>query len=133
MWCQKACLIKTLSIRSSCTAEDNCGRKSVIFLPPLYHPQHMSTHTNTGLTILPFPFLFLISSYFFHSFLLTRYHPLASILHAPNSLFSHQEDEPQNCCIQLSHHVLKVFSGFCAHQHSVATVTPCQRFLLNPH
>lgn len=90
MWCQRRARLKkekkkTLSIRNSCTAEDNCGRKShiysnsLLFLPPLYRPQRTNKHANKQ------PFCVRLS-FFFHPFLHTMINP--HILFAIISSFS---------------------------------------------
>lgn len=74
-WSQEACLIKknkrkTLSVRSSCTAEDNRGRKLDIFLPPPYHLQHKHTQTLTKH----------LSFYFSHPLLFILLHPFCNVV-----------------------------------------------------
>lgn len=86
----EACPIKKekknkFSIRNSCTAEDNCGRKShiysnsLLFLPPLYRPQRTNKHTNKQSFCARL-------SFFFHPFLHTMIDP--HVLFANISSFS---------------------------------------------
>lgn len=135
MCCQEAFLIKkkqnkTLLIRSSCTAEDNCGRKSKKPALPsnsVSSPTHKHTHTQTLSFRIPLSFFYHLSYLSLVSLMLSS----SSCIHFAST--AHQEDEPLNSHVQPSRRVRDWFSGFCPHQHSVAMVASCQRFLLNLH
>lgn len=140
MCCQEACLIKKtkpntfnskfLHSRRELWKEKlkACSSFQLCIIP------NTQTHTHTNI-ILPHPPLFLLSfiisfTRFFNAIIILlhpfRIHPFLFLRLAKRT-------NRLNSCVQPSRHVRDWFSGFCPHQHSVAMVTSCQRFLLNLH
>lgn len=116
MWCQEACLIKknvnTFNFQGPAqqkiTVEGKAISKSLLFLPPLHHPQHTRTHTQTLSSLSHFSsFLSSFSFTLFFNLIIILLHSFCIHLILLSSVY--QEDEPQNGCIQLSHNVNECF------------------------
>lgn len=133
MWCQEECLIKkAFKLEAPAQQKITVGGKATSSFHLCIIPNTQTPTQTQGLTIFLYPFL--SPPIFLFSILQPSSSSSSSPIHfAYTQLFClwvTKRPKHKTVVFRLSH---QMFSGFCPRQHSVATVTSYQRFLLNPH